>query len=371
MDGKVFKYFQIDSGSPLWNDWHWQYRNRITDADTLAEIITLTDEEKRDIQKCLATYPMAITPYYASLMSEGDRSCPIRMQAVPCIKESIVHEGEMVDPLDEEKSSPVPNIVHRYPDRVLFLVSRQCAMYCRHCVRKVKVAEEGFCLNEDEIRAAIGYIERTPAIRDVLISGGDPLAMGDDFLEDILARLHRIEHLDIIRIGTRMPVVLPMRITGSLVKMLRKYHPLWINTQFNHPKELTRQAIEACAEIVDGGIPLGNQSVLLRGINDDYETMKGLLLGLVKARIRPYYLYQCDLSEGIGHFRTRTDTGVKLIEQLTGNITGFAVPKYVIDTPEGGKIPINPEYVVSCENGEMILRNYQGRMFRYKEYITE
>ncbi|MCL1830508.1 MAG: KamA family radical SAM protein [Oscillospiraceae bacterium] len=372
MNDRVFKHFGVYPNDPLWDDWHWQYRHRITDVDTLAEITTLSEQEKQEIEICLGNYSMAITPYYASLMSVDDSSCPIRMQSVPSIKEQIVHEGEMVDPLAEEASSPVPNIVHRYPDRVLFLVSHQCAVYCRHCIRKVRVGDEGFLLSEQEINRGVEYIAATPAIRDVLISGGDPLALGDDYLESILQKLFAIDHVEIIRIGTRIPVVMPMRITESLLDMLKKYHPLWINTQFNHPNELSHQAVAACNAIVDAGIPLSNQSVLLRNINDDYETMKSLLLGLVKARVRPYYLYQCDLNEGIGHFRTKVDVGIKLIESLTGNITGFAIPKFVIDAPGGGgKIPINPDFIASRTECEMVMRNYQGNLYRYIEYLTE
>jgi len=372
LNNKVFEYFDVTKSDLRWNDWRWQYRNRISDVDTLSKIVDLSELEKAEINRCLSAYSMAITPYYASLMSKDDTLCPIRMQAIPSIKETIVHIGEMTDPLAEEASSPVANIVHRYPDRVLFLVSHQCAVYCRHCIRKIRVGDEGFYLSEKEKNAAIEYIAKTPQIRDVLISGGDPLAMGDDYLEDILSRLSKIEHIEIIRIGTRVPVVMPMRITESLLTMLRKYHPLWLNTQFNHPKELTKEAVDACNMLSDAGIPLGNQSVLLRGINDDIDTMKELLLGLVKARVRPYYLYQCDLNEGIGHFRTKVDVGIKIIEQLTGTITGFAIPKYVIDTPGGGgKIPINPNFVVSHEDQSITMKNYEGKTFIYTEYITE
>lgn len=372
MSNRVFEFFNTNSNSAEWNNWKWQYANRITDVGSLSKIIALTEKEKEDINSCISPYSMAITPYYASLMSETDSTCPIRMQSVPSVKETIIHTGEMSDPLAEVASSPVTNIVHRYPDRVLFLISHQCAVYCRHCIRKIRVGDEGFCLGEKEKAAAIDYIAKTTRIRDVLISGGDPLAMEDDYLEDILARLSAIDHVEIIRIGTRVPVVMPMRITSSLLDMLRRFHPLWINTQFNHPKELSESAVEACAAIADAGIPIGNQSVLLRGVNDNYDTMRELLVRLVKARVRPYYLYQCDLNEGIGHFRTKVDVGIKLIEQLTGNITGFAVPKYVIDAPGGGgKIPVNPNFVASYENGEIVMRNYEGKTYIYKEYITE
>ena len=351
-----------------WNDWKWQFRNRITTAKQLEKVLPLSEDEKRDISDCLKTFRMAITPYYASLIDPNDPMCPIRMQSVPSVLEKRVLPGEMADPLNEEGDSPVRNIVHRYPDRVLFIVTHQCSMYCRHCTRRRTVGEEDRCITKAEIEEAVSYIERTPQIRDVLISGGDPLTMSDDILEDIIARVRRIKHVEIIRIGTRIPVVMPMRITPELTSMLRKYHPLWINTHFNHPREITPEAQKACADIVDAGIPLGNQSVLLRGVNDNVETMKELLLKLVEARVRPYYLYQCDMSRGIGHFRTRVETGIDIMRSLTGTISGYAVPRFVIDAPcGGGKIPINPEYVISMDNHEVVMRNYEGKIYRYPQ----
>lgn len=351
-----------------WYDWKWQFRNRITTVEQLEKVLPLSEQEKRDIADCLKTFRMAITPYYASLMDPGNPMCPIRMQAVPSVLEKRVLPCEMADPLNEEGDSPVPNIVHRYPDRVLFIVTHQCSMYCRHCTRRRTVGEEDRVISRAEVEAAVSYIERTPQVRDVLISGGDPLTMDDAVLEDIIARVRRIPHVEVIRIGTRVPVVMPMRITPGLISMLKKYHPLWINTHFNHPRELTPEAQKACAEIVDAGIPLGNQSVLLRGINDNTETMKELLLKLVKARVRPYYLYQCDMSRGIGHFRTRVETGIEIMRNLTGAISGFAVPRFVIDAPcGGGKIPINPEYIVSMNNREVVMRNYEGKIYRYPQ----
>ena len=276
----------------------------------------------------------------------------------------------MADPLDEERDSPVKNIVHRYPDRVLFLVTHMCSMYCRHCTRRRSVGEEDFVISDAEVDAAIDYITKNSSIRDVLLSGGDPLTMSDARLEKIIAKLRNIEHVEIIRIGTRVPVVMPMRITPELLAMLKKYHPIWINTHFNHPKELTPDAIKACADIVDAGIPLGNQSVLLKNINDNTETMKELLLKLVKARIRPYYLYQCDMSQGLSHFRTRVETGIEIIQNLTGTISGYAVPKFVIDAPHGGgKVPMNPEYIISMDDNEVIMRNYAGQIYKYPQPI--
>jgi len=354
-----------------WYDWKWQFKNRITTVEQLEKVIHLSEKEKQDISLCLKNFRMAITPYYASLMDPDNPNCPIRMQAVPTINEMNILPYELKDPLSEDKSSPVKNIVHRYPDRVLFLVTRMCSMYCRHCTRRRTVGEEDFAISDEEIDAAVDYIAKNEAVRDVLISGGDPLTLGDDKLERIIAKLRGIDHVEIIRIGTRVPVVMPMRITSELLDMLKKYQPIWINTHFNHPKEITPDSIKACTDIVDAGIPLGNQSVLLRGINDNVETMKELVLKLVKMRVRPYYLYQCDLSQGLGHFRTEVEKGIEIIRGLTGYISGFAVPKFVIDSPlGGGKIPINPEYVVSSDDEKIVMRNYKGDIYTYPHIKT-
>jgi len=368
MNNRVFSFFNVGPGNPQWLDWKWQYANRITDVGTLERIISLDGAEKRGIEHCLGSFPMAVTPYFASLMDPDDPYCPIRMQAVPSDKEMNVLPWENKDPLSETHDSPVEYIVHRYPDRALFLVTSRCAMYCRHCSRKAHMGDGAFLVREADRARAIEYIAATPRIRDVLVSGGDPFMMSDGYLEDIISRLRAIPHVEVIRIGTRAPSVLPMRMTPALLAMLKKYHPIWINTQFNHPRELTPEAVRACGDIVDAGIPLGNQSVLLRNINDDADVMKSLLLGLVKARIRPYYLYQCDLCEGAGHFRTKVETGVEIIRQLTGNISGFAIPKFVIDVPEGGgKVPINPEYVVSMDDERVVMRNYRGNEYAYAQ----
>ncbi len=351
-----------------WNDWKWQYANRITTVEQLKKALPLSEQERSEIETCLGAFRMAITPYYASLMNPDDPHDPIRMQAVPSILETQPDKNDLADPLGETADSPVPHVVHRYPDRVLLLVTLQCSMYCRHCTRRRVVGEEDRAITEAELQKAVGYIRSHPEIRDVLISGGDPLTMSTAKLEHIIAEIRAIEHVDIIRIGTRVPVVMPMRITSELTGMLKKYHPIWINTHFNHPKELTPEAARACASIVDAGIPLGNQTVLLKGVNDDAETMKRLLLGLVKMRVRPYYLYQCDLSCGIGHFRTRVEVGVDIMRQLTGNISGYALPKYVIDAPGGGgKIPVGHDYVVSKDDREVILENYLGKRYRYPQ----
>ena len=352
--------------SPEWHDWKWQYKNRITDIEKLAEVLPLSEREKQEISLCLGGFRMAVTPYFASLMDKDDPGCPIRMQVIPSINETRVLPAEKRDPLNEDHDSPVENIVHRYPDRVLFSVTRQCATYCRHCSRKRYVGEEDFIISEAAKEKAIRYIEGTPQVRDVLISGGDPFTMDDDDLEGIISRLREIEHVEIIRIGTRTPATLPMRITQPLLAMLKKYHPIWINTHFNHPRELTAESIQACADIVDAGVPLGNQSVLLKGVNDNTETMKELLLKLVRARVRPYYIYQCDLCEGIGHFRTKVETGIKIIKDLTGNISGFAVPRFVIDAPGGGgKIPVDPGYIISMDDEKIEMKNYKGIAYMY------
>jgi len=363
-------YHEDEPHGAQWYDWKWQFKNRITSVEELEKYIKLSEQEKLDITNCLKLFRMAITPYYASLMDPDDPMCPIRMQAVPSINETHILPYEMADPLDEERESPVKNIVHRYPDRVLFLVTHMCSMYCRHCTRRRTVGEEDTFITEAEMEAAVDYIAKNPQIRDVLISGGDPLTMSDNRLEKIISRLRKIEHVEIIRIGTRVPVVMPMRITPELLNMLKKYQPIWINTHFNHPKELTPDSVKACADIVDAGIPLGNQSVLLRNINDNTETMKELLLKLVKARVRPYYLYQCDLSQGLGHFRTRVETGIDIIQNLTGSISGYAVPKFVIDAPHGGgKVPINPDYVITKDDKEVVMKNYLGDIYSYPQPI--
>ena len=368
MNNAIFSLFHVAPDSPEWLDWKWQFRHRITRIDELARIVPLSDADKCDIEQCLGSFRMAITPYYASLMEPENPRCPIRMQAVPTIEETRSFPWQMQDPLCEESDSPAPNIVHRYPDRVLFLITRKCAMYCRHCTRRRIIGEEDYSLGKAQVQRALDYIARTPQIRDVLISGGDPLILGNEALENIVSRLRAIKHVEIIRIGTRIPAVLPMRITPDLLDMLKKYQPLWINTHFNHPAEIIAESIKACADIVDAGIPLGNQSVLLKGINDDTETMKALLLKLVKARVRPYYLYQCDLSAGIEHFRTKVDVGMQIIQDLTGNISGYAVPKFVIDAPHGGgKIPVNPEYVLKKDDANVVLRNYKGKVYTYPQ----
>ena len=364
----MFPFFGVSADSPEWNDWHWQYRNRIIDAQQLAALFDLTAAEQANVATCLQHFRMAVTPYYASLIDPDDLHDPVRAQAIPSTQELRVCPGELADPLNEQGASPVPNIIHRYPDRALFLVTRCCAMYCRHCTRRRLVGEEDRPLTDAQIDVAIDYIQKTPTIKDVILSGGDPLTLSDARLNTILSRLRAIEHVQIIRIGTRIPVTLPMRVTPALLSILKKYQPIYINTHFNHLSELTPEATRACAAIVDAGIPLGNQSVLLRGVNDSTPAIKDLLLGLIRERIRPYYLYQCDLSEGLQHFRTDVRAGIQIIAELTGEISGFAIPKFVIDAPGGGgKIPLNPNYIVSIDDTKVVMRTYEGEISEYPQ----
>lgn len=351
-----------------WNDWHWQISNRITSVEKLSQFIELTNREKEGISACLKKFRMAITPYYASLIHQTDRKCPIRRQAVPNPKELLSTRGDMKDPLHEDLDSPVPGLTHRYPDRVLLLVTDCCSMYCRHCTRRRMAGQNDSSLPKTNLDRAFTYIRSNTAIRDVVISGGDPFTLSNDQLEYILKKLRSIKHLEIIRFGTRTPVVLPQRITPELCSMLEKYHPIWINTHFNHPREITPEAAEACARLAKAGIPVNNQSVLLRGINDRPDIMKKLVQKLLKTRVRPYYLYQCDLSEGIGHFRTPVSAGIEIIESLRGHTSGLSVPTFVIDAPGGGgKIPVGPNYLLSQGKGKTVLRNFEGNIYLYTE----
>jgi lysine 2,3-aminomutase len=351
-----------------WNDWRWQMRNRIQDAETLGEVINLSSFEIEGIKDALATLRMAITPYYASLMDRDNPSCPVRKQAVPTDRELIKAPEDMADPLHEDTDSPVPGLTHRYPDRVLFLVTDQCSMYCRHCTRRRFAGHHDQPATREQIDRCIEYISNTPVVRDVLLSGGDPLVQSDERLEYIIKRLRDIPHVEIIRIGTRTPVVMPQRITEDLCNMLKKYHPVWVNVHFNHSKEMTPAAEEACARLANAGIPLGNQSVLLKGINDCPHVMKKLVHDLVRNRVRPYYIYQCDLSQGIGHLRTSVARGIEIIESLRGHTSGYAVPTFVVDAPGGGgKIPVMPQYMISMSERKVILRNFEGVISAYTE----
>jgi lysine 2,3-aminomutase len=351
-----------------WNDWHWQVRNRISSVVDLSKHINITDDEREAITKCLKELRMAITPYYLSLIDNENPDDVIRKQSVPTLNELVKNEDDIHDPLHEDGDSPVPGLTHRYPDRVLLLVTEQCSMYCRYCTRRRFAGRTDCSVDMEAIDKGIDYIERTPAVRDVLISGGDPLLLSDDKLERILERLHKIEHVEVIRIGTRTPVVMPQRITPELCSMLAKYHPLWINIHFGHPSEITQESKTACAMLANVGIPLGNQTVLLAGINDKISVMKELVHELVKMRVRPYYIYQCDLSSGIGHFRTPVALGIEIIEGLRGHTSGFCVPTFVIDAPGGGgKIPAMPNYIISQGYERIILRNYEGVITTYNE----
>jgi lysine 2,3-aminomutase len=354
-----------------WRDWRWQHRHAIKTVQEFEYYsgITLEPEKRKKLEQTLDKFPLSITPYYLSLIDVDDyENDPVFQQAFPSPSELILTDCDMRDPLSEDKDSPVPQITHRYPDRVLFHVSNVCAMYCRHCTRKRKVGDHDNIPGKDTLKAGIDYIARTPQIRDVLLSGGDPLMLADSYLDWILTALRKIPHVEVIRIGTRTPVVLPYRITDCLVNMLKKHNPIWINTHFNHPRELTASARQALAKMADSGIPLGNQSVLLAGVNDCPRIMKKLVQKLVQNRVRPYYLYQCDLSEGLAHFRTPIGKGIEIIENLIGHTSGFAVPTYVIDAPGGGgKIPIMPNYLISWSTHKVILRNYEGVITTYEE----
>ena len=351
-----------------WNDWHWQVANRITEIDQLKHLVNLTGEEEEGIRNCLKTLRMAITPYYALLMDPADPECPIRKQAVPVTWELDESPCDLEDPLSEDVDSPVPGLTHRYPDRVLFLITDQCSMYCRHCTRRRLAGSTDMSMPKDAVEQALDYIAGTPAVRDVLISGGDALLVDNERLEYLLYRLRQIPHVEIIRFGTRTPVVLPQRITEDLCRLLRRFHPIWLNTHFNHPKEITPEAELACSMLADAGIPLGNQTVLLKGVNDCPYVIRKLVHQLVKMRVRPYYLYQCDLSEGLEHLRTSVAKGIEIIEMLRGHTSGLAVPTYVVDAPGGGgKIPVAPQYLISMSDEKVILRNYEGVICAYTE----
>lgn len=351
-----------------WNDWKWQVKNRIETLEDLKKYVSLTPEEEEGVKKTLQTLRMAITPYYISLIDPENPNCPVRKQAVPTGKETYQSPADLLDPLHEDEDSPVPGLTHRYPDRVLLLITDMCSMYCRHCTRRRFAGQKDAESAVDRIDRAIEYIAKTPQVRDVLLSGGDALMVSDERLEYIISRLRQIPHVEIVRIGSRTPVVCPQRITDNLVNMLKKYHPIWLNTHFNHPQEVTKEATEACAKLANAGIPLGNQTVLLRGVNDCVNTMKKLMHELVKMRVRPYYIYQCDLSMGIEHFRTPVSKGLEIIEGLRGHTSGYAVPTFVVDAPGGGgKTPVMPQYVVSQSPGRVVLRNFEGVITTYTE----
>lgn len=354
-----------------WKDWTWHIRHSIKTLKQFEEIteIKFTPEEKAVLEETIKKFPLSITPYYLSLIDlQNYKTDPVYLQSFPSTKELNVLPHEMTDPLSEDKDSPAPYLTHRYPDRVLLHVSNLCSMYCRHCTRKRKVGDKDSIPSFEELEDAFKYIEKNGKIRDVLLSGGDPLMLSDEYIDKILAKISQIPHIEIIRIGTRTPVVLPYRITPKLIKVLKKYRPLYINTHFNHPRELTNSSKKALTMLADAGIVLGNQSVLLAGVNDCPRIIKTLCQKLVKNRVRPYYLYQCDLSEGLTHFRTPVNKGIEIIESMIGHTTGFARPIYVIDAPGGGgKIPVEPNYIISWGANKVILRNYEGVITTYKE----
>jgi len=351
-----------------WEDWHWQIKNRVHTKDDLSHIIKLTSEEEEGIKRSKGRLSLAITPYWATLMDSNDPSCPIRRQAVPINLESKVSAHEMRDPLAEDRNSPVPGLVHRYPDRVLLLVTESCSSYCRHCTRRRMVGEKKNILSSNNLDKAIDYIKANRKIRDVLISGGDPFMLEDDVLENIIKKIRDLSQIEFLRIGTRVPVTLPQRITGSLVSMLKKYAPIWISIHFNHPKEITKRCKFACDILVDSGFPLGSQTVLLKGINDKPYVVRKLMHELLKIRVRPYYIYQCDPAQGIYHFRTPVAVGINIMEKLRGHTSGYAVPTYVVDAPGGGgKIPVTPNYLLSEAKGRYTLRNYKKKIYTYIE----
>ncbi len=349
-----------------WQDWVWQLKNRLTSVEQLERYMTLTPEERAGCYFADKKLSLAITPYFFNLIDRDDPDCPIRKQVIPRAGEMQLSSEEMLDSLGEDEHSPVPGLVHRYPDRVLFLVTDRCASYCRYCTRSRLVSNAQDYNFHPEFEQGLRYIEAHPEVRDVLLSGGDPLLLSDKKLEHLLSRLRAIKHVEFIRIGSRIPVFLPQRITPELCELLKRYGPIWMSIHVNHPKEATAELRDACERLAFAGVPLGNQSVLLRGINDDPEVMKALVHRLLRMRVRPYYLYQMDLITGGAHFKADVRKGIQIIEALRGHTTGYAVPQYVIDAPGGGgKVPINPEYLEKITDDEVVFRNYEGKVFSY------
>ncbi len=357
-----------DVSDEEWKDWRWQLKNRVTTLEELKAKFPLTPQEEEGVKHTLETLRMAITPYYLSLINPDDVHDPVRLQAIPSSKESHQADSDLLDPLHEDEDSPVPGLTHRYPDRVLFLITDMCSMYCRHCTRRRFAGQADEAVSNAQIDNAIAYIARTPQVRDVLLSGGDALLMSTKKLEGIIKKLRAIPHVEIIRIGSRVPVVMPQRITDDLCNMLKKYHPIWLNTHFNHTNEITEESAEACRKLADAGVPLGNQSVLLKGVNDCPHVMLKLVNELVRIRVRPYYIYQCDLSMGLEHFRTTVSKGIEIIESLRGHTSGYCVPTFVVDAPGGGgKTPVMPNYIISQNEERVILRNFEGVITTYTQ----
>ena len=360
--------FYPDATPEDWNDWRWQSRHRIRTLPELERIFTLSDDERAAASRHTGSLPVGITPFYASRMGLDDPMEPLRRTHIMVGDEFLRTAGEEDDPLGEDHDMAVPGLVHRYPDRVLFLTTGFCATYCRYCTRSRMVGNAGgeYHFSTHEWEKALEYIEAHTEIRDVLLSGGDPLSIGDDKLDYLLGRLRRIKHVEFVRIGTKIPVVLPQRVTRDLVRVLKKHHPLWMSLHFTHPAEFSPEVTEATARLADAGIPLGSQTVLLKGINDDTAVMRSLMHGLLQRRVRPYYLYQCDPITGSGHFRTSVDKGVEIIRSLRGHTTGYAVPTFVVDAPGGGgKIPVNPDYIVGRDGDALVLTNYEDGRYRY------
>src|SRR3989440_2647278 len=363
------KGFWSDVSDSDWNNWQWQLKNRITSLAQLQRVMpTLTPEEYAGTQLANTRLALAITPFFFNLIDASNENCPVRRQVIPRIEETHTAPWELSDPCGEDSHSPVPGLVHRYPDRVLFLVTDRCASYCRYCTRSRLVSNASGYDFHPEFEQQIDYIRRNPGIRDVLLSGGDPLLFSDEKLEHLLSQLRSIPHVEFLRIGTRIPIFLPQRITPELCAMLKNYHPLFISIHSNHPRELTTEVRDALGRLADAGIPLGNQSVLLRHVNDDATVMRALMQKLLMCRVKPYYLYQCDLISGSAHLRSSVRKGLEIMEKLRGHTTGYAVPQYVIDAPGGGgKIPVNPDYILSRDDDRIVVRNYEGKVFEYPE----
>ncbi len=364
------KVFFPKASAEDWNDWRWQMRNRIRSQEALSRIFDLSDGEQEALARHQGGLPVGITPYYASLMGLDDPDEPLRRTHIPVGQEYLQLPGEAGDPLGEDHDTPVPGLVHRYPDRVLFLATGTCSTYCRYCTRSRMVGQAGgeYQFSVSQWDRALDYIAAHPEVRDVLLSGGDPLTIADDKLDYLLGRLRAIPHVEFIRLGTKMPIVLPMRVTRDLVRMLKRHHPLWMSIHVTHPAELTPEATEACKRLADAGIPLGSQTVLLKGINDSVDILKPMYQALLMRRVRPYYLYQCDPITGSAHFRTPVAKGLEIIEGLRGHTTGYAVPQFVIDAPGGGgKIPLLPDYVAGRDGSDLILRNFENILYRYPD----
>jgi lysine 2,3-aminomutase len=350
-----------------WKDWKWQFRNRIVSIDQLTRLVRLSVEEQAQIRMVTKRYPLSITPYYLSLINPNDPEDPVRKQAIPSIQEISMSTMGMEDPLGEKEDSVVPGLVHRYPDRVLMVLTDICPMLCRHCTRKREWRHGGWVRTATEVEAMLDYLRQNTSVRDVILSGGDPLTLSTSHLEAIISRIREIKHIEIIRIGTRFPVVLPQRIDAELCNMLSKYGPIWLNTHFNHPREVTGEAAAACDRLLRAGVPVNNQTVLLRGINDSVEIQTKLCQSLLRAKVRPYYLFQCDEVQGTEHLRTSVDVGIKIIEGMRGHTSGLAVPNFVVDLSQGGgKVPLQPNYVLSMNEDELLLKNYEGKVFRYR-----